>query len=111
MAVIVVDVVGVVSMGNGLMTAPLPVNMIVVLVRNVDDIGTLIPVTVVEGVSVPIMEVVGVVTMGDSDMATALAVSVGVIVVSGVGVGHGALLVQRARYRQRWASTSANLVL
>jgi hypothetical protein len=92
MAVRIVDVVGVIAVGNCFMPASIPVGVIVVLVRDMDFVGALVPVPVVEGVRVSVMEVIGVVTVGDRDMATALSVGVGVGIVGGVGVGHGVLL-------------------
>jgi hypothetical protein len=88
--VTVVHVVGVVAMGNGLMTATFEVGVVVAFVGDVSLQGTLVPMPIVISVDMTVMEIVRVATVVDSDMPTAGAVDV---VMARVGLvargGHG----------------------
>lgn len=90
MAVAVVDVVDVVSVGDGDVTAARTVLVLVVLVDDVTLGLALVPVTVVLAVQVTVMDVVDVVSVGNSDVATVGAVLV-LVVLMGL-VSHACLL-------------------
>ena len=88
MPVAVVDVVGVVAVGDRLVSAPLRV---VVPVVGVDDMcagRTFVPMVTVAAVDVTVVEIVGVVTVEDRDVAAPLAVGVLVLGMGLMGVCH-----------------------
>jgi hypothetical protein len=89
MAVPVVDVVDVVAVGDGDMSAAFPVGVIVSRVLGVALDGALIEVPVVGGVKMPVVDVVDVVAVGDGDMSAAFPVDMGVVGVLEVSSGHG----------------------
>ncbi|MGH3659527.1 MAG: hypothetical protein ACRDUA_23005 [Micromonosporaceae bacterium] len=82
-AVAVVDIVDVVAMGHGNMSATLAVGVVVAIVGRVLSRLTLIEMPVVGAVQVAVVDVVDVVAMGHGNVAATLAVGV-VVVVSDV---------------------------
>ena len=84
-----VDVVDVVVVGDGDMSAAFPVGVIVCLMLGVVLGGALVEVPVVGDVKVPFVDVVDVVVVGDGDMSAAFTVDVTVVGVLDVGGGHG----------------------
>jgi hypothetical protein len=89
MAVSVVEVVDVIVVGDGDMSAALPVRVIVPGVLGVALAGALVEVPVVGGVKVSVVDIVDVVAVGDGDMSAAVAVDMGVVGVLVVRGGHG----------------------
>jgi hypothetical protein len=89
MAVPVVDIVDMVIVGDGDMSAAFPVGVIVSGVLGVALGGALVEVPVVGGVKVPVVDVVDMVAVGDGDMSAAVTVLVGVVSMLDVGGGHG----------------------
>ncbi len=87
-AVPVVDVVDVVAVGDGDMSAAFAVGVVVSRVLGVALGGALVEVPVVGGVQVPVVDVVDVVAVGNGDMPAALTVDVGVVGVLDVCGGH-----------------------
>ncbi len=87
MAMAVMDVVGVVTVGHRFVTAALFVDVGMGFMGDMGVVVALIPVTVMNGVHVTVMQVVDVVAVGDGNMAAPFFVGVGVVVVDGVG-GH-----------------------
>jgi hypothetical protein len=88
MAMPIMDVVDVVAMRNGDMSAAFPVGVIVSGVLGVVLGGALVEVSVVGGVQVPVVDVVDVVAVRNRDMSAALTVHMGVVRVLGVSGGH-----------------------
>ena len=88
-AVPVVEVVDVIVVGDGDMSAAFPVGVIVSGVLGVALGGALVEVPVVGGVKVPVVDVVDMVAVGDGDMPAAVTVNMGVVGVLEVGGGHG----------------------
>jgi hypothetical protein len=86
-AVTIVDVVGVVPMGDRLVPATLTVRVVMAFVGDVGVRRAFIPMALVAVVRVPVMEIVGVVVVGDSHVAAALTVCMGVIGMGLVGGG------------------------
>jgi len=72
----VVDVVGVIEMGRGLVAAVRPVFVAVVVVHHVDLERALVPMTVVAMVCVAVVDVVGMVPVEHDDVPASLAVHV-----------------------------------
>ena len=92
--VAVVDVVDVVTVGDGDVAAPRSVLVLVVFVDGVSGGFALVPVALVLAVQVAVVDVVDVVVVGDGDVAAARSVLVFVIGmgVVGGGVCHEGLL-------------------
>ena len=92
-AMTIVDVIGVVAVGHGLVTAAFAMDVVVGVVGGVGFRGALVPVAVVLSMGVAVVEVVGVVAVHDCDVPAAIAVGVVVAVVAVVAVvgicGHG----------------------
>ena len=88
MAMAVVDVVRVVTMGHRFVAAAFFVDVVMRLMGDMGVVGALIPMTFMNGVHVAVMQIVDVVAVGDGNMAASLLVGVGVVVVDSVG-GHG----------------------
>jgi len=88
MAMALVDVVGVVTMGHRLVAAVRAVLVVVALVDDVALGGAFVPVAVVLMVGMSVVEVVDVLAVGDGHMSTSLPVPVVVRVVHVVGCGH-----------------------
>ncbi len=84
----IVDVVDVVAVRDGDMSAALPVGVTVSGVLGVVLGGALIEVPVMGGVQVPVVDIVDVIAMRDGDMSAAFPVGVGVVGVLDVGAGH-----------------------
>lgn len=89
MSVPVVEVVDMIVVGDGHMSAAFPVGVIVSWVLGVALSGALVEVSVVGGVKVPIVDVVDMVAVGDGDMPAAVTMNVGVVGVLEVRGGHG----------------------
>jgi hypothetical protein len=89
MAVPVVEVVDVIVVGDGDMSAAFPVGVIVSGVLGVALCGALVEVPVVGGMKVPVVDVVDMVAMGDGYMSAGFTVNMGVSGVLAVGGGHG----------------------
>jgi len=94
---------------DGGMAAALAVLVGVRLMVHVGEL-TLVPVTLMGGVSVPVMNVVGVALMGDRGVAAAGAMGMGMVGMHRVGDGH---LCNSSEWRTasvamwaRWASVS-----
>jgi hypothetical protein len=88
MAVPVVDVVDVVAVRDGDMSAAFAVGVTVSGVLGVVLGGALVEVSVVGGVQVPVVHIIDVVAVGNGDMSAALTVHMGVVRVLVVGGGH-----------------------
>jgi hypothetical protein len=88
MAVPVVDVVDVIIVGDGDVSAAFPVDVIVSGVLGVAPIAALVEVSVVGGVEVPVVDVVDMVAVGDGDMPAAVTVNVGMAGMLDMGGGH-----------------------
>ena len=84
-AVAIVQVVHVIAVRDGDVTAALAVHVIVVLVNVVLGRLALVPVALVLTVDVTVVQVVSVIVVGEGNVAAALAVGVRVLVVDGVG--------------------------
>jgi hypothetical protein len=89
MAVSIVEVVDMIVVGDGDMSAAFPVGVIVPGVLVVALVGALVEVPVVGGVKVPVVDVVDVVAVGNGDMSATVPVDMGVVGVLGVIGGHG----------------------
>ena len=87
-AVTVMDVVHVVTVGNGHVSTTLAVGVIVSGVLSMDVGAALIEVPVVGGVQMSVVDVVHVVIVRDSDVSTAVTMDVGVASVLEMGGGH-----------------------
>jgi hypothetical protein len=89
-AVLAMEVVGVIAVGDSGVATALAMGVVVLVVGHVDGENTLVPVPAVVAVDVAVVEVIGVVVMGDGDVPAAGAVGV---LVTGVGLvrvsGHG----------------------
>ena len=88
-AVPVVDVVDVIVVGDGDMSATFPMSVIVSGMLGVALGAALIEVPVVRGVKVAVVDVVDMVPVGDGDMSATVTMRVGVAGVLDVGGGHG----------------------
>jgi hypothetical protein len=84
----VMDVVDVVAVGDGDMTAAVTVGVVGVLVGHVLGGLALVPVSIVAAVQVAVVHVVEVVSVRNHDVATAFAVGMGVRGMLDVGGGH-----------------------
>jgi hypothetical protein len=84
----IVDVIDVVAVRDGDMTAPLAVHVVMPLVSAVLVGLALVVVAVVRFVQVPVVDIVDVVTVGDGDMPAPIAMGVPVFKVLGVHCGH-----------------------
>lgn len=84
-AVAIVQVVHVIAVWDGDVTAALAVHVIVVLVNVVLGRLALVPVALVLAVDVAIVNVVGVISVLESDVAAAFTVGVDVLFMDGVG--------------------------
>jgi hypothetical protein len=92
--VTVVDVVGVILVRDGDMSAPLTVLMVVTFVGGMAAGGAFVDVVAVDPVNVAVVGVVGVVAVRDGHVSAALAVGVYVVLVRAVvgGSTHGGSL-------------------
>jgi len=88
MAVPVMDVVDVVAVRDGDMSAAFAVGVVVSGVLGVVHGAALVEVPVVGGVQVPIVDVVDMIAVGDGDMSTSLTMHVSVVGVLDVGGAH-----------------------
>jgi hypothetical protein len=88
MAVPVVDIVDMVTVRDGDMSATLSVGVVVSGVLGVALGGALVEVSLVGSVQMPVVGVVDVVAMGNGDMSATLTVHMGVVGVLNVGGGH-----------------------
>jgi hypothetical protein len=89
MAVSVVEVVDVIVVGDGDMSAAFPVGVIVSWVLGVGLIVAFVEVPVVGCMKMPVVDVVDMVAVGDGDMTAAVTMNMGVVGVLGVSRGHG----------------------
>lgn len=88
----VVVVVGVVAMGHSSVAAVLAVGMGMVVMDNMDDGLTLVPVVAVGAVGVAVVEEVGVTFVFDGHVAAVTAVGMRVLVVDRMGHGHSRII-------------------
>ena len=88
MAVAVVDVVDMIAVGDGDMSATFPMIVIVTGMFGVALDAALVEVPVVRGVKVAVVDVVDMVPVGDGDMSATVTMRVGVVGVLDVGGGH-----------------------
>ena len=89
MAVSVVEVVDVIVVGDGDMSAAFPVGVIVSWVLGVALSGALVEVPVVGSMEMPVVDVVDMVAVGDGDMPATVTMNMGVVGVLEVRSGHG----------------------
>jgi hypothetical protein len=88
-AVAIVDVVGVILVGDCLMPAAFAVGVLMAVVGQVGVTLALVPVPLVGEVGVAVVEEVGVVAVFDGDMPAVIPVGVWMLGVSVVGCAHG----------------------
>jgi hypothetical protein len=89
MAMSVVEVVDVIVVGHGDMSATFPMGVLVSGVLGVAFGGALVEVPLVGSVKVPVVEVIDMVAVRDGYMPAAVTVNVGVVGVLEMGGGHG----------------------
>jgi hypothetical protein len=88
MAMPVVEIVDVIVVGDGDVSAAFPMRVIVSVMLGVALGGALVEVPVVSSMKVSIVDVVDMVAVGDSDVSAAVTVNVAVVNVLAVSLGH-----------------------
>jgi hypothetical protein len=89
MAMSVMQVVNVIVVGNGDMSAPFSVSVGMAGVLGVALGGALVEMPIVGSVKMPVVDVIDMVVVRNGDMSTTLTVNMGVVGVLEVGSGHG----------------------